>query len=189
MERRKVFIDCNTQVDYCLSGGNRYGSYVEGSNKILDNLDELTNYAVRKKILVVGSVRTNNYTSKYCIKGTNGWMKVHETYIKKCVYIPNIKTDSFSLPELQSIWFETDSNSMFSNPNIEHIFNQIEIDHDTDFFIYGIMPSQTIYDFLNIKTNKYSWMDGNTITLISDAYSPVEVRNIKTITTKEILNQ
>lgn len=153
MARKKIFIDLDTQVDYCLKGFNRHNSYVDGVTKeVLNNMELIANHAVRNKIQIIGSVTSNDYESKFCVKGTSGWLKSHETYIKKSLYIQqhellSLGTHEQKLKNAQAIWFEKEgTGSLFSNGNISEFLSLFGLRDKTDFYVFGIKPTTTILD-------------------------------------------
>lgn len=173
MARKKIFIDLDTQVDYCLKGFNRNNSYVSEMTKdVLNNMELLANHAVRNKIQIIGSVTSNDYESKFCVKGTSGWLKTHETYIKKSIYIQQQEILSLSsydqkLKNAQAVWFEKEgTGSLFCNANVSEFLSLYGLRDKADFYLFGVNPNKTILDLKQelIATD-------TTINLIVDASS------------------
>jgi len=140
----KIFVDVDTQVDLCF----KYSELAPvGADRVLAKCEDLVNFAVKRNHLIFGSVETHDFDSwvfknsteqpwsdrtkpnlpVHCLKGTNGWLKVHETMVRKTLVVPNVilsdnddlkkLSEKLAHPNLQSVVFEKEHNSMFTNPN------------------------------------------------------------------------
>ncbi len=162
---KRFYVDVDTQVDFCSKSGNLY---VPGASKAIEGCEELVNHAIKNKILILGSVDSHGYdawefkTNKnlgpngenpgfppHCIKGTNGWLKVHETQVKRAVFVPNDcalgTSDSlnsirrFVKNDMQAIYFEKEVYSMFANPTCKGVIDVLtKDDPDTEFVVFGV---------------------------------------------------
>ena len=92
-----IFYDVDTQRDFLLPGG---ALYVEGANRIIPALAELTNIARHNHIRIVCSVdrhfpgdpelkRNGGKYADHCMDGTEGQKKIPETEPLNPLYIPN----------------------------------------------------------------------------------------------------
>ena len=75
---RQILFDVNTQVDACFR-------LTETNNTKLEHWEDLVNDAVKHKKTILGTLGYTSLVSnqKLLLRGTMGWMKVHETCVRK----------------------------------------------------------------------------------------------------------
>ena len=135
------FYDVDTQKDFMDANG---ALYVPGAEGIKANLAELTRYALRREIQVMGSVDRHyegdaelkgpNGFPKHCMDGTDGQKKIPETPVithYPSMYDPSldllreayIENKAYSASELKAkmsvfaVYFEKQDINVFSNAN------------------------------------------------------------------------
>lgn len=207
---KRFFIDVDTQVDFC----HRHGAlYVYGAEKILDNCERLVDHAVRTRQLIVGSVDTHAYDAwefksnknvgpngenpnfpTHCVKGTNGWLKMNDTMVKKCIFIPNVLINSdkdwknlFSHQDVQAFFFEKEVYSLFANPNANSVLVELlpYSDDEVEYVVFGVATDYCVkaaalglVEFCKKEKLKF------TVKLVTDAIAGVDKK-----TTKEALEE
>lgn len=138
---RRIFVDLNTQNDFCTSFGEH--SLGDTNSKVFRNMGYLVQFALSERTMIFGSVETNPYDSwkfytsskkgplgakgtkkPYCVKGELGWNKLSNTLVERRAFLPDLPV-SYDLRNkfvysntLQALYFEKEGESgIFSNVN------------------------------------------------------------------------
>ena len=221
---KRFFVDVDTQVDLCF----RHSSlYVPGAEDILDNCELMVHQAVKLNHLIIGSVDTNAYDSwkfksnknlgpngekpnlsAHCVKGTNGWLKMNDTMVKRSVFIPDVGFHSkdwdrlLAKKDAQAFYFEKEIHSMFTNKNADLFFEHLLQEEPVEFIVFGVATdhcvkttSLELVDFLNSR--KISGVvkvvtdaiAGRLSETIKQATEEMKSKGVKFITTQEVLSQ
>ena len=105
-----AFVDIDTQKDFMEKGG---ALYINSSEEIKENLKKLTEFAVKKKIMILCSVDAHTENdpefSKFpphCIGGKEGYEKIDETKVEKFIIVPYEKEFIPEVRDYHQIIFE-----------------------------------------------------------------------------------
>jgi nicotinamidase/pyrazinamidase len=146
-----IFWDVDTQVDFILPGRPLY---VPGAEEILPRLEELTAYARREGIPILGSEDSHSlsdpeisqqpdWVSTYpphCLAGSEGQRRVPETAPRDPLYLETDALPARRLAELVSrhrgeILFRKQRFDAFTNPNVEPVLDLLR---PSAVVIYGV---------------------------------------------------
>jgi nicotinamidase/pyrazinamidase len=124
MERKLIFWDVDTQVDFMLPGGRLY---VPGAETIIPTLARLTNWAAQRGVLVVASADAHQPGDEefsqyppHCLADTLGQKKIPETSLTAQFTIPNRREAGLpDAEQYQQIVLEKQKFDVFTNPNTE----------------------------------------------------------------------
>lgn len=164
----KIFIDCDTQVDFCAKKG---ALFVPGAEKLYDIWEDLVNYARKKEHLILGSVDSHTYDSwefktnsylgpngqkpnfpRHCVKGTQGWLKILETFVMNSVFVPANANDIsylYGKKDLEAIYFEKEVYSLLSNILSERFFaytHTVLPDTLIEYYVFGVATDYCVYE-------------------------------------------
>ena len=144
---RTVFIDVDSQNDFCTSGGAL--SVTEIDSPEVRNIKRLARFAADENSLIIGSVDSHAYDAwefytnpnkgpngekpnfrPHCVKGEYGWLKVTGTLPDRFRFIPNVNIPRDELlncltPALQGVYLEKEVYSLFANPNANFILDTL----------------------------------------------------------------
>ncbi len=125
---RTLFVDVDTQFDFIDPSG---ALYVPGAERLIPNLERLTNAAREKGIPVICSVDAHFENDPefrewppHCIVGTPGQKKIPETTWEDSIIIPN-RPEQVTLRPGAQILLEKRIYSLFDNVNAEVVLRQI----------------------------------------------------------------
>jgi len=145
---KRIRIDVDTQVGFCLPNGNLYVPSKDGT---LENIRALVADAGVECIPLLGSVDSHSHDAwefienggpfpAHCVKGTSDWLKIDGTLPKKFRFIPMTAPNAVVVGETVQgtgnrsygsvdfaneaingvgIYFEKEVYSAFANPNAE----------------------------------------------------------------------
>ena len=123
-----LFWDVDTQVDFLLPGGRLY---VSGAEKIIPNLQRLTEWADSHGVPVVSSACAHQpgdpeleVYGPHCMAGSPGQKKVPETLLPKHYVVPNKPVERPNLKLFQETIIEKQAFDVFSNPNSDRVVRQ-----------------------------------------------------------------
>lgn len=152
VSRSVIFWDVDTQVDFMLPGGKLY---VPGAEKLLGNLNLLTDAARRNEVFLVSDACVHGPRDEefkrfppHCLRGTPGAEIVPETVADQMLVIPN-RTDAdipADLSKVQQVVLEKQTLDVFDNPNTEIVIEQLEsfTDPDARFFVFGVVTEYCV---------------------------------------------
>lgn len=125
MSERRIYVDVDTQHDFCDPKG---ALFVSGAPDVMPAIRGLVERALASDALLVGSVDTHDFTAwefeanggpfpPHCVKGTPGWLKMQGTLPERAFWVP----DGNPPPEegvpagTEAVYFEKEVYSLFVN--------------------------------------------------------------------------
>jgi len=152
VSRSAIFWDVDTQADFMQPGGKLY---VPGAEKLIPNLDRLTDAARRGKVFIVGDACTHapndpEFTRfpPHCVRGTPGAEIIPATLAKKVLMIPNQLNAPLpaELSQYQQVILEKQTLDVFDNPNTERVLERLRefTDADAEFFVFGVVTEYCV---------------------------------------------
>jgi len=136
-----LFWDVDTQFDFILPEGKLY---VQGAEKIIENLRRLTAAASKAEILIVASTCAHQpgdaefrQFPPHCLAGTPGQKKISETMVNDHYVIPNRTLElPDGLTRHKQIIIEKQQFDVFSNPNVEELLRRLG---KREVILYGVV--------------------------------------------------
>ena len=152
VSRSVIFWDVDTQVDLMLTGGKLY---VPGAEKLIPNLNRLTDAARQGRVLIIGDACEHTPDDPefesfppHCIRGTPGAELIPETRAGKILFVPNrAGTDiPANLAEFQQVILEKQTLDVFDNPNMEKVLERVAgfTEADAVFFVFGVVTEYCV---------------------------------------------
>jgi nicotinamidase/pyrazinamidase len=152
ISRRIVFWDVDTQADFLLPDGKLY---VPGAERLLPNLDRLTEEARRGHVFLVSDACMHTPDDPefqrfppHCIRGTPGAEVVPQTRTPSVLVIANgtgadIPAD---LSKFQQVILEKQTLDVFDNPNTEIVVQRLGkfTDPDAEFVVFGVVTEYCV---------------------------------------------
>jgi nicotinamidase/pyrazinamidase len=146
VSRSAIFWDVDTQADFMLPGGNLY---VPGAERLIPNLNRLTNAARDGRVLIIGDICVHAPNDPefqrfppHCVIGTPGAEMTPETRADRVLFIPNsagavVPQD---LSVYQQVVLEKQTLDVFDNPSTPIVLERIArfTDPDAEFFMFGV---------------------------------------------------
>ena len=190
---RRIFIDVDTQYDFCDPKG---ALFVAGAPEAAKVCGRLVSQAVREGALVLGSVDSHTHEAwefntnanvgpagekpgfpPHCVKGTWGWLKVPETLPARFAFVP-VEPHEPSYPaSAQAVYFEKEVYSLFANPNAAKVLDRVAGDEAVEFVVFGVA---TDYCVRAAALGLREWAAGkggaaanSTVTVVRDAVAGV----------------
>ncbi|MCX6709535.1 MAG: isochorismatase family protein [Candidatus Woesearchaeota archaeon] len=136
-----IFFDVDTQHDFmqqafCDDKNNviKGALYINNAESIIHNLEDLTMYAEKNSIRILGSVdrhfksdveliSNGGQFPEHCMDGTYGQRKIRHSSPKNVLFIENRQYAPGELEEIlnnhRNTYFEKQTTDVFDNPNIE----------------------------------------------------------------------
>lgn len=152
VSRSVIFWDVDTQADFMLPGGNLY---VPGAEKLIPNLNRLTNAAREDRVLIIGDVCVHapedpefRRFPPHCVIGTPGAEIIPETRADRMFFIPNrsgaIVPQDLSI--YQQVILEKQTLDVFDNPNTPIVLERLArfTDWDAEIFVYGVVTEYCV---------------------------------------------
>ena len=146
-----IFWDVDTQYDFIMPDGKLY---VDGSEKILGNLEKLTGYARENKVRILGSVDNHGPNDSeisdnpdflqtfppHCLEGSTGQEKIPETRPRNPFWVDPDPADQKSLiAEINGhpgeVLFRKKRFDVFTNPNVDPVLDSISPER---IVVYGV---------------------------------------------------
>jgi len=129
--------------------------YVPGAEKLIPNLDRLTDAARHGKVFIVGDACTHapndpEFTRfpPHCVRGTPGAEIIPATLAKKVLMIPNQLNAPLpaELSQYQQVILEKQTLDVFDNPNTERVLERLRefTDADAEFFVFGVVTEYCV---------------------------------------------
>lgn len=152
VSRSAIFWDVDTQADFMLPGGKLY---VPGAEKLIPNLDRLTEAARQGKVFIVGDACTHAPDDPefarfppHCVRGTPGAEVISATLAKKVLMIPNQPNAPLpaDLSQYQQVILEKQTLDVFDNPNTNRVL-QLLLEFtsvDAEFFVFGVVTEYCV---------------------------------------------
>ena len=152
VSRSVIFWDVDTQVDFMLTGGKLY---VPGAEKLIPNLNRLTDAARQGRVLIIGDACEHTPDDPefesfppHCIRGTPGAELIPETRAGKILFVPNRAGTDIppNLPEFQQVILEKQTLDVFDNPNTEKVLERVAgfTEADAVFFVFGVVTEYCV---------------------------------------------
>jgi nicotinamidase/pyrazinamidase len=177
VSRAVIFWDVDTQADFMLPHGKLY---VPGAEKLLPNLNRLTDAARRGRVFLVSDACVHSPEDEefkrfppHCLKGTPGAAIMPETLAERFLIIPNrpgadIPAD---LSGLQQMVLEKQTLDVFDNPNTETVIERLRsfTDADAEFVVFGVVTEYCVR-----CAAKGLLKRGRRVALVSDAIETLD---------------
>jgi nicotinamidase/pyrazinamidase len=152
VSRSVIFWDVDTQADFMLPGGKLY---VPGAEKIIPNLNRLTDAARQGRVLIVGDVCVHapddpefKQFPPHCVQGTPGAKIIPETLADSVCTIPNQAGASVpaDLLAYQQVILEKQTLDVFDNPHAETVLDRARkfTDADAEIFVFGVVTEYCV---------------------------------------------
>ncbi len=177
VSRDIIFWDVDTQADFMLPGGRLY---VPGAEKLLANLNRLTDAARRNRVFLVSDACLHapddpefQRFPPHCVRGTPGAAIVPETLAAKYFTIPNrpgveVPAD---LSKVQQVILEKHTLDVFDNPNTETVIERLKAftDPSAEFAVFGVVT-----EFCVCLAAKGLLERGRRVAMVSDAIEALD---------------
>ena len=147
LSRKVIFWDVDTQADFILPGGKLY---VPGAEKLLRNLESLTDAARAGRVFLVSSGDAHTLEDPelrqwppHCMRGTPGAAIVPETLTGKFFVVPNRASAPLpaEISRYQQAIIEKQTLNVFDNPNTDSVLRRLTefTDADAEFMVFGVV--------------------------------------------------
>ena len=152
VSRSAIFWDVDTQVDFMLPGGNLY---VPGAERLIPNLNRLTNAAREDRVLIIGDVCIHapddpefRQFPPHCVIGTPGAEIIPDTRADRVLFIPN-RSGAIIPQDLticQQVVLEKQTLDVFDNPGTQVVLERVSrfTDRDAEIFVYGVVTEYCV---------------------------------------------
>jgi nicotinamidase/pyrazinamidase len=152
VSRRIIFWDVDTQVDFMLPGGKLY---VPGAEKLIPNLDRLTDQARKDRVFLVSDACVHapddpefQRFPPHCVRGTSGAEMIPETVAERFLILPNRReaTVPRDLSPYQQVILEKQTLDVFDNPLTEIVLERLKqfTDTDAEFVVFGVVTEYCV---------------------------------------------
>jgi nicotinamidase/pyrazinamidase len=152
VSRSAIFWDVDTQVDFMLPGGKLY---VPGAEKLIPNLNRLTNAAREGRVFIIGDACVHapddpefRQFPPHCVTGTSGAEIIPETRADRVLFIPNragaiVPQD---LSPYQQVILEKQTLDVFDNPAAQIVLERAArfTDRDAEIFVFGVVTEYCV---------------------------------------------
>jgi len=152
VSRSAIFWDVDTQADFLLPQGKLY---VPGAEKLLPNLNRLTEMARSGRVFLVSDACVHSPEDEefqrfppHCLRGTPGAAIVPETLAENFLVIPNragaaVPSD---LSKVQQVILEKQTLDVFDNPQTETVIERLRAftDADAEFVVFGVVTEYCV---------------------------------------------
>ena len=152
VSRRIIFWDVDTQRDFMLPGGKLY---VPGAEKLIPNLDRLTDEARKDRVFLVSDACIHapddpefQRFPPHCVRGTPGAEIIPETIARSFLILPN-RREATVPPDLtpyQQVILEKQTLDVFDNPLTETVIERLKqfTDADAEFVVFGVVTEYCV---------------------------------------------
>jgi nicotinamidase/pyrazinamidase len=152
VSRRIIFWDVDTQRDFMLPGGKLY---VPGAEKLIPNLDRLTEQARKDRVFLVSDACIHvpddpefQRFPPHCVRGTSGAEIIPQTIAQRFLILPNRReaTVPNDLTPYQQVILEKQTFDVFDNPLTETVLERLKrfTDPDAEFFVFGVVTEYCV---------------------------------------------
>jgi nicotinamidase/pyrazinamidase len=152
VSRRIIFWDVDTQTDFMLPGGKLY---VPGAEKLIPNLDRLTDQARKDRVFLVSDACVHSPDDPefqrfppHCVRGTTGAEIIPETIARRFLILPNRReaTVPDDLSPYQQVILEKQTLDVFDNPHAEPVIERLKqfTDANAEFFVFGVVTEYCV---------------------------------------------
>lgn len=152
VSRRAIFWDVDTQRDFMLPGGKLY---VPGAEKLIPNLNRLTDQARRDRVFLVSDACVHTPDDPefqrfppHCVRGTPGAEIIPETIAERFLVLPNRReaTVPADLRPYQQVILEKQTLDVFDNPLTETVIERLNkfTDADAEFMVFGVVTEYCV---------------------------------------------
>lgn len=152
VSRSVIFWDVDTQADFMLPGGKLY---VPGAEKLIPNLEHLTDAARQGRVLIIGDACVHSEDDPefqqfppHCIGGTPGAEIIPETRAHRVLVIHNRPGAAIprNLSPYQQVILEKQTLNVFDNPNTEVVLERVRqfTDPDAEIFVFGVVTEYCV---------------------------------------------
>ena len=177
VSRDIIFWDVDTQADFMLPGGRLY---VPGAEKLLANLNRLTDAARRNRVFLVSDACLHTPDDPefqrfppHCVRGTPGAAIIPETLAENYFMIPNRAAAEMpaDLSKVQQVILEKQTLNVFDNPNTEKVIERLQAftDPAAEFAVFGVVT-----EFCVRLAAKGLLERGRRVALVSDAIEALD---------------
>ncbi|MGD0907103.1 MAG: cysteine hydrolase [Candidatus Acidiferrales bacterium] len=147
VSRSSIFWNVDTQADFMLPGGKLY---VPGAEKLIPNLNRLTDAARQGRVFLVGDACAHAPDDpefarfpSHCVRGTPGAEFIPEARAERVFLVPN-RAGVFvpeALFSFQQVLLEKQTLDVFDNPNTETVLERIGkfTDADAEIYVFGVV--------------------------------------------------
>jgi nicotinamidase/pyrazinamidase len=152
VSRRVIFWEVDAQADFMRPGGKLY---VRGAEKLLPNLQRLTDAARRGRVFLVSDACVHapgdeefKQWPPHCLRGTPGAEIVPQALAQTFFTIPNrpnVKIPG-DLSKVQQVIIEKQTLDVFDNPNTEIVLRRLQsfTDPDAQFLVFGVVTEYCV---------------------------------------------
>lgn len=149
---KTILWDVDTQADFMLPGGKLY---VPGAEKLLPNLNRLTEAARAGRALLVSSCDSHTAEDPelrvwppHCMRGTHGAEILPETMTSRFFVVPNHPGAPLpaDLRSYQQVILEKQTLDVFDNPNTDAVLARIRefADPQAEFVVFGVVTEYCV---------------------------------------------
>jgi len=152
VSRSVIYWDVDTQADFMMPGGHLY---VPGAEKLIPNLNRLTNAAREDCVLIIGDACVHAPNDPefqrfppHCVIGTAGAEIIPETRADRILFIPNrpgaIVPQDLSI--YQQVILEKETLDVFDNPATQLVLERAArfTDRDAEIFVFGVVTEYCV---------------------------------------------
>jgi nicotinamidase/pyrazinamidase len=152
VSRSVIFWDVDTQADFMLPGGHLY---VPGAEKLIPNLNRLTEGARKGRVLIIGDACFHTPDDPefkrfppHCIRGTPGAEIIPESRADRVLFIPN-RAEAVvpqDLSPYQQVILEKQTLDVFDNPNTQVVLERAArfTNPDAEIFVFGVVTEYCV---------------------------------------------
>ncbi len=146
LSRDVVFWEVDTQADFMLPGGKLY---VPGAEKILSNIQKLTQAARDGRVFLVshGCYHPPNDPEfstfpPHCVKGTSGADFVPEALTDKVLHVSNEPGTPMSIAGYKQVLLEKQTLDIFESRHVEDVL--LQLDPKMHFVVFGVVTEYCV---------------------------------------------
>jgi nicotinamidase/pyrazinamidase len=180
ISRSVIFWEVDTQADFMLPGGKLY---VPGAEKIIPNLNRLTDAAREGRVLIVGDACVHapddpefKIFPPHCVKGTPGAKIIPEALADRVCTIPNQAGAAIpaDLSSYQQVILEKQTLNVFDHAHTDTVLQRARkfTDADAEIFVFGVVTEYCVR-----LAAKGLLERGRRVALVSDAMETLKAED------------